>query len=394
MSKISIIGTHSSGKTTLAEAISEEFDIEYKRGDKTKDIFSKLGFNKEINELNNEEQWVLQQNILESLDSLQSQDSSYVTDGSSLTCIPYGLLFSNGGLKDQKGFTEFVKKARESARQTDLFIYLPPEIGLEDDGFRPKDNKVRMDIDNFIYGLLKEGDYNFKTVTGTVEQRLNTVAKLLKRRDKINPNFYLNNYVAFEGMPRSGKSTQLKTINGMKIFEKEIFVMKRLNNKYLNDFKRLRQENPYTNSNEVIELATESLRYDYQNNNVEERLKNGQIVISDRHKFSFITLFGNLGIPQSKIYSKTYDIPTPGQIYYFDIEPNTTVRRAINTHESALKRDIGFQRRVRDSYKQLGKEFDFTTIDAKQSKHNMTRDILIHLYQNVIEQKRGMIYEK
>jgi len=370
--KIAVIGTHSAGKTTLAEGISDRFGIPYQRGDKTQDIFKKLNFNKGVDELTKDEQWTLQQEILRSLDDLQTLDASYVTDGSSLTCIPYGLLYSNFGIRNQDGFEEFIRKARDSARQTDLFVYLPPEIALEDDGFRPEDNEVRMDIDNFVYGLLKEGKYPFRTVTGTVEQRLEQVGKIIGATTDTS----MDRYIAFEGMPRAGKSTQLDILDGTEIKGHRVHRMRRFNSPAMKNFKAIRKERPYDNSDETIELACEALQFDFDANEVPDRLEAGEIVISDRHKYSYLTLFGSLGVPSHKIYGKTYNVPTPGKIFLFDMNPNITVKRAIETGESSLKRDITFQRGIRNRYHELSREYGFERIDATQSIDEITQELI------------------
>lgn len=370
--KIAVIGTHSAGKTTLAERISKEFGIPYQRGDKTQDIFKRLNFNKGVDELTRDEQWTLQQEILKSLDELQSANGPYVTDGSSLTCIPYGLLYSNFGIRNQNGFEDFITKARESARQTNLFIYLPPEIALEDDGFRPEDNNVRMDIDNFVYGLLKEGGYPFRTITGTIPQRLEQVGKILGK----TKNTSLDRYIAFEGMPRAGKSTQLEILDGKEIKGHRVHRMKRFNSPAMKNFKAIRKDRPYDNSDETIELACEALQFDFDANEVYDRLDAGEIVISDRHKYSYLTLFGSLGVPSHKVYSRTYGIPTPSKVFLFDMNPNITVKRAIETGESSLKRDITFQRGIRRRYDELAEEYDFHKIDATQSIDQITQELI------------------
>ncbi|RLC12602.1 MAG: hypothetical protein DRI57_17505 [Deltaproteobacteria bacterium] len=56
--------------------------------------------------------------------------------------------------------------------------YLPPEIPMDDDGFRPQDADYRNFIDHRLHELLTEDDLSFHTIRGSVEERVGQIAGL------------------------------------------------------------------------------------------------------------------------------------------------------------------------------------------------------------------------
>lgn len=59
----------------------------------------------------------------------------------------------------------------------DKIIYFPIEFSLELDGVRDEDLLYQEEIDDYIKRILKEEQIPFITVSGTVEQRLETILK-------------------------------------------------------------------------------------------------------------------------------------------------------------------------------------------------------------------------
>jgi len=362
MMKIAITGTHSTGKTTLAEMISEKFNIPYIRGDKAIKICEHHFPNKPINKLSTKEQWKLQKLMFESFDETLDTDGDCVTDGFHLTCIPYGIKYTNGKITQMQGYGEFVQSAINQSKKFDKILYLPPEIDLENDQFRPLDQALRMDIDKTIYALLS--DFNFRTLSGTRE------ARLLKAGEEIGkPDEILDNYVVFEGLPRSGKSTQIEIL--LKRLQSErvdAFLTERNNSEYMREFKNRKDINPYDSSKEMLELHSEAIKHDFKINNIKERLAGGQIVISDRQKFTTMTLFGAFGVPRNRIYEAVYDLPDPGKTIYLDVNPAICVARSIQTEPGkVLKTDLELQQKVRNLYKEFGKNHRFIEIEANQN---------------------------
>ncbi|MBU2561942.1 MAG: AAA family ATPase [Nanoarchaeota archaeon] len=374
--KIAITGTHSTGKTTLARAIAERFDMPYIRGDKAVDICKILFPGKDVNLLTVEEQWKFQHEMFRAFDEAIEHAGSCVTDGFHLTCIPYGETFTNGGIRAMNGYREFCQKVHEASRKMDLIIYLPPEICLEDDDFRPKSEGLRLDIDKSILQLLEE--YNFNIVHGSVDERVRQFGSISGLEKT-----FMDNYIALEGLPRSGKSTQLKMLQEKSAKKGlELYVCRRNNSSFMKEFKKIRAEDSYANTRHLIEMNVKSLLYDFESNDVLERLDKGQVVVCDRQKFTVITMFCALGNELHELYATTYDLPMPGKVIYLDISPETSVSRSILTRQgSALKLDRDFQTEVKRLYEWLAPKHGFHKIDALRMREEITEDIFREIIQ-------------
>lgn len=360
--KIAITGTHSTGKTTLAKSISNSFNIPHLRGDKAIDICNNHFPNKQINELSVNEQWKLQQLMFQNFDEALKSNENCVTDGFHLTCLPYGIKYTNGKITEMNGYSEFVQKVIEQSQKFDKILYLPPEISLENDNFRPQDQALRMDIDKSLYSLLQ--DFDYCAISGTNKARTRKAGQEIGITDPI-----WKNYIVIEGLPRSGKSTQIKLLQEKaEKMGKKLFVCERNNNKYMKAFKEMRHNNWYDNSKEMLKLHSEAIKTDYNSNNIEERLLDGQIVVSDRQKFTTMTLFGALGVSRHLLYEAVYDLPDPGRTIYLDVNPSISVIRSIQTEpDKPLKIDLDFQEKTRNLYIKYSRDHRFEIIEANKS---------------------------
>ena len=326
--KIAITGTHSSGKTTLARKISEEYCIPYVRGDKAKKICD-LFFYKPINELSLQEQWRLQNLMFRSCDEIFRTSESAVTDGFHLTCIPYGIEYTNGKIAQIPGYDSFIERVMEQSRKFDKILYLPPEVELDDNKFRPLDEELRIRIDEQIYSLLQ--GFDFRTVCGTPESRIRISGDEIGVKNKL-----WNNYVVFEGLPRAGKTTYIRLLKERANHEGRKLHVTQKDNECMAEFRQRRKSNPYDNSTEVVRLYSEAIRQEFESSNVEERLHDGQIVVSDRQKFTLLTLFGALGVSRHRLYELVYGLPEPGRTIYLDVSPEVSVKRSSRTEPGSI----------------------------------------------------------
>ncbi len=364
--KIAITGTHSTGKTTLAKNIENTFGIQYVRGDKAIQICQSHFPNKLINQLSVLEQWELQKLMFQSFDEVFKQENDCITDGFHLTCLPYGVKYTNGKITQMEGYSDFVQKVIERSKQFDFVFYLPPEIPLENDKFRPQDQALRIDIDRSIFSLLQ--DFDYCTLSGTIKARTRKAGQQIGIADSV-----WENYIILEGLPRSGKTTQIRFLQEKaKKVGKRLYISERNNNEYMKAFKERRQNNWYDCSREMLKLHAEALKSDFKTNNIEERLTDGQIVVSDRQKFTTMTLFGALGVPRHVLYEAVYDLPDPGRTIYLDVNPAISVMRSIKTEsDKPLKNDLKFQEKVRDLYLQYAKDHKFEIVKPNQTQERV-----------------------
>jgi thymidylate kinase len=360
--KMVITGTHSTGKTTIAKKIADSFGLKYVRGDKAIEICQSRFPGKSVNELSLEEQGEFQRLMFQSFDEIFEEEDNCVTDGFHLTCLPYGMLYTNGKITQMTGYSEFVQKIVERSKQFDYIFYLPPEIALENDNFRPQDQALRIDIDKILYSLLQ--DFEYTTLSGTMEARTRKAGEQIGIE---NPLW--KNYVVLEGLPRSGKTTQIRILQeAAKKLCKKLYVCERNNNEYMRTFKERRKNNWYDGSREMLKLHSEALKSDFRANNIEDRLADGQIVISDRQKFTTMTLFGALGVPRHILYEAVYNLPDAGRTFYLDVNPAISVMRSIQTEPNKpLKTDLDFQEKVRRLYMQYAKDHKFEIIQSSQN---------------------------
>jgi len=120
---------------------------------------------------------------------------------------------------------------------------------------------------------------------------------------------------------------------------------------------------------------------EYTKNHVEERISEGQIVVSDRQKFSTIAMCRALGVEFHKLYKGTYKIPSPGRVIYLRIEPEIAVDRAITTNkEYKLTRDVKYIRKVTELFDMLAKTHSFKVIEGRQPIDKIHNEITNYVF--------------
>lgn len=180
--RIGICGSHSTGKTTLVEALRTEsifsdyfFDINVTRWVKA------AGFpiNQDTNDASQEI------NLTKRIVHLVCHDN-IISDRTILDVLAYSALSEN--ITDRS--LSYQKKLIEAAvKFYDILIYLPITIELVDDGIRAIDPEYRKEVDIYIQTYLqKYGQTNNKTiieVTGSIRER---VTKILEVMNEFKPN--------------------------------------------------------------------------------------------------------------------------------------------------------------------------------------------------------------
>ncbi|MBI2087035.1 MAG: AAA family ATPase [Candidatus Zambryskibacteria bacterium] len=106
-----------------------------------------------------------------------NKNQSFVSDGCTLNSIVYLKTKVKNADKNPK-FSEFCELAIKNAKKYDFIIYLPPELPLVDDGFRPLSPEFRSEINHLLLDILK--DYKFYTVRGELKERIKQIKDIIK----------------------------------------------------------------------------------------------------------------------------------------------------------------------------------------------------------------------
>ena len=183
--RIILIGAHGTGKTTLANALSEitqspvvesvarEFFKDWKYLEDIKMIDGRMP-KSSITEA--------KQNILCSMSRWDfmrwvKADVPVIMTRCPLDTLAYGFAdplvsdnLMNTNLEVLKESQEFCKAIEKS-----LFIYLPIEFSIEDDGVRPTDKMYQKKVDACMRKLMYEFHITPLVVTGSVEERCHQV---------------------------------------------------------------------------------------------------------------------------------------------------------------------------------------------------------------------------
>ena len=177
--KVSITGSHSTGKTTLASAVSK---ILRKSGHSSVGLINEvarrviaMGFplnqdatiHSYLNYI-----WLVLKEERECVEKFVICDRSLVD--------LLGYIRTNNDTSIPKYFVSMLEELlwRESA-YFDLYCYLPVEFPLEIDDVRPSDVDYQKAVSNSIQQILQEYRLPYECITGSLDERCKKVVKLL-----------------------------------------------------------------------------------------------------------------------------------------------------------------------------------------------------------------------
>ncbi len=172
--RIAVLGSHSTGKTTLGKALARELNIPYLKGDLVQEIVKTVFLKNSPLVLTREEYWEMEQWHYHKQLEDATINQTFVSDGGfPLDAVYLGVTHN---LRNNQSFKDFTKQCfRQTKKLYSHIIYLPPEISLVDDNFRPQDIQYQKDIDKFLVELLKTYKVPYFTVKGDVAQRVTQV---------------------------------------------------------------------------------------------------------------------------------------------------------------------------------------------------------------------------
>lgn len=171
--KIAIIGTHSTGKTTLLKALKPHLNLS---------IITEIArqFPRDITD-NPMAEMTRQIDIFRKQFYTEKLYENFISDRATVDNAAYMInaLKIYGNLISPIMYINVIKninKAINHAKEYDYLFYIPIEFDTVDDGFRNTDNDERVLIDMIIKEIMPES----VMITGTVEERVKKVLEVIK----------------------------------------------------------------------------------------------------------------------------------------------------------------------------------------------------------------------
>ncbi|MGH2807060.1 MAG: AAA family ATPase [Actinomycetota bacterium] len=169
--RIAIVGSFSSGKTTLAEALARNLELPL-LPEVAREIVE-LGFKLDKDATPETEALIFMRQYNNELSA-----DEFVGDRSLIDVMAYAgwVLDNQEWRKEMLLWDECVKLAERRLRTSYSHVfYLPIEFPIVLDGLRPDDPDFQRDIDERILKLLHGHDVEYVTVKGSVEERLQQI---------------------------------------------------------------------------------------------------------------------------------------------------------------------------------------------------------------------------
>lgn len=169
--RIAIVGTHSTGKTTLLESLAGHLDLP---------VLSEVAREKiaESDKLphlmTGGERGKFQKLVLEEQMRRESSSGRFIADRSVFDAVAYA--FDTPYYETLR----ILAKTHAEAFPYDRIFFLPVEFPLEGDGVRNEDEAYRDAIDRELRAILDHAEIPYQTVRGNPEERLRTCLESLR----------------------------------------------------------------------------------------------------------------------------------------------------------------------------------------------------------------------
>ncbi|MGH2768423.1 MAG: AAA family ATPase [Actinomycetota bacterium] len=173
--RIVIVGSFSTGKTTLAEVLARRLNLPL-LPETAREVVA-LGFKLDRDATPETEALIFLKQYNNELSI-----SEFVGDRSLIDIMAYAgwVLENQPRRKEMALWEECERLAKRHLRGNYSHVfYLPIEFPIVPDGLRPDDPGFQKEIDERIIGLLRSHDVAYEAVTGSVEERLAQVRRLL-----------------------------------------------------------------------------------------------------------------------------------------------------------------------------------------------------------------------
>ena len=176
--RIAIVGSFSTGKTTLAEILARRLDLPLLP--ETAREVVQLGFRLDKDATPETEALIFLKQYNNELSTPE-----FVGDRSLIDVMAYaGWVLDNQPYRKEMALWEECERLAERRLRTSYshVFYLPIEFPIVLDGLRPDDPAFQKEIDERIKSLLFTHDVDYRTVKGSVEERIDQIDRALEDR--------------------------------------------------------------------------------------------------------------------------------------------------------------------------------------------------------------------
>lgn len=173
--RIAIVGSFSTGKTTTAEILARRLDLPL-LPEVAREVVE-LGFKLDKDASPETETLIFLRQYNNEIST-----ESFVGDRSMIDVMAYAgwVLDNRERTKEFYLWDECVRLAERTLRTAYSHVfYLPIEFPIVLDGLRPDDPDFQKDIDERLLHLLRSHDIDYETVTGSIEERIEKIEKVL-----------------------------------------------------------------------------------------------------------------------------------------------------------------------------------------------------------------------
>jgi AAA domain len=175
--RIAIVGSFSTGKTTLAEELARKLDLPL-LPEVAREVVE-LGFKLDKDATPETEALIFLKQFNNEL-----SEPEFVGDRSLIDSLAYaGWVLDNQEPRKEMALRHECERLAERRLRTSYshVFYLPIEFPIVLDGLRPDDPAFQKEIDDRILGLLSTHGVRYETLTGSVEERLAQIDEHLAR---------------------------------------------------------------------------------------------------------------------------------------------------------------------------------------------------------------------
>jgi nicotinamide riboside kinase len=175
--RIAIVGSFSTGKTTLAEILARDLDLPL-LPEVAREVVN-LGFKLDKDATPETETLIFMRQYNNELST-----DEFVGDRSLIDVMAYaGWVLENQERRKEFALWDECERLAERRLRTNYshVFYLPVEFPIVLDGLRPDDPDFQREIDERIVRLLRTHAVRYETVTGGVEERMEQIQTHLAR---------------------------------------------------------------------------------------------------------------------------------------------------------------------------------------------------------------------